>query len=161
MIGSMVQFLHGVSSDVLYSADFNDLCGLFFTHYHGLGTLCGASFPLFAKNGNTATHVNFLGNVVVQCHNFVDVFVLNKMCVEPCMHEQKGCCWVSPDISGYFDCCASFGCCGPTQAPSPAPTTLTTCTDLHPTCPSLKQQLDDIGKTCFDDMGEITGNVTI
>ena len=26
-VGAMVQFLHGVSSDVLYTADFNDLCG--------------------------------------------------------------------------------------------------------------------------------------
>ena len=159
----MVQFLHGVSNDVLFSGDFSDLRGLFFTHYHGIGTLCGASFPLFAKNGNTATHVNLLGNVVVQCHNFVDVSVINKICVEPCMHEHKGCCWVSPDISYnvMFSSCASLGCCGPTQAPSPAPTAPTSCTDLHPTCPKLKKQLDATGKTCFDDMGQITGDITM
>ena len=78
---------------MLYTADYNDLCGQFFTQYSGEGTLCGHSFPLFAKDkGSTAEHVNFLGNVVVQCYSFIDLFVLNRMCLEPCMHEMKGCC---------------------------------------------------------------------
>ena len=74
---------------MLYSADFNNLCGQMLTQYHGEGTLCGHSFPLFAKNGNSPTHVNFLGNVGVQCHNFVDSFVLIKTCISPCMDEAR------------------------------------------------------------------------
>ena len=138
IIGAMVQYLDGVSSAVLYSADFNHLCGQFFTQYTGLGTLCGHSFPLFAKDGNTATHVNFLGHVTVQCHNFIDPFVLLKTCVTPYMEEAKGCCWFPHDLAQYFDCCASLGCCGVTAAPTPAPV-MGNCTDLHPTCAKLKK----------------------
>ena len=160
-IGAMVQFMDGVSSAVLYSADFNHLCGHMLTQYHGLGTLCGRSFPLFAKDGNTRTHVNFLGNVAVQCHNFNDVFVLLKTCVAPCMDEAKGCCWLPSDLAIYYDCCGSLGCCGVTPAPTPAPTT-GQCIDMHPTCPSLKKQLDDHGESCFTaDLGDVTGDVSV
>ena len=161
-LGTMVQFLKGVTTDLLYSVDFNFACGALLRQYHGTGTICGHSFPLFGKTGNSAAHVNFLGKATLQCHGFNDLFVLGKVCLEPCISdESQGCCWIPPVLSHFFSCCGKYHCCPETRAPTPAPAAaaLANCTDNFPTCPMLKKKFDQINASCFtSDAGAVLHN---
>ena len=74
-----------------------------------------------------ATHVNFLGKATLQCLGYTDLFVLGKLCLQPCMaDESQGCCWIPQEIAMLFGCCAKYGCCPPTAAPTATPTTTPT-----------------------------------
>ena len=165
-LGAMVQFLKGVSTDLLYSVDFNHACAQLLLQYKGDGSLCSKSFPLFAKNGNSATHVKFLGTATLQCNGYSDLFVLSKVCVEPCIHDDsQGCCWVPPVLAPYFTCCGKYGCCPATTAPTPPPIdtaiSVPECKDLHSNCPHLKARLDTLHASCFNtDLGSLLGNST-
>ena len=156
-----------LTTSACLQADFNDLCGQMLQAYTGVGTLCGHSFPLFAKGGSASTHIKLLQNVQLECHGFDELYVLSKTCVQPCISTTNGCCWIPPILSQWFPCCASLGCCPQTDSPTAAPTTAsmppsTTCVDKHPTCPELKAELDEQGMSCFTaDLGEASGDASL
>ena len=93
LAGTMVQYFKDVSTDQLYAADFNLACGTLLQEYNGAaGSICSKSLALFGKTGNNATHVNFLGNARLECHGFNDLYMLGKVCFEPCINdESQGC----------------------------------------------------------------------
>ena len=100
--------------------------------------------------------MNFLGDATVQCHGENELYVLGKLCMEPCLHDPSAskCCWVPSEIAQLFACCTQLGCCADTPPPTPPPA----CVDLHATCPKLKRQLDAINGSCLTtDFGGATG----
>ena len=153
----------GTSTDTIFNTDYDDFCGTLIQAYSGDNTLCSRTFPLFGRSdGLQPGHVNYLGNATINCHGFNDLFVLGKVCLVPCINDKlQGCCWVPFTLAHLFSCCNQYGCCPKTPAPTPSPgASSVACTDLFPTCPTLKTQLDAVHGSCFTaDMGELT-NVT-
>ena len=62
-LGAMLQFVKGVNTDLLYSADFNLVCGTMLLQYSALrgaaGSICSKDFALFGKTGNSAALSSF------------------------------------------------------------------------------------------------------
>ena len=54
-LGEMVQFMKNVDTNILYSADFNNVCGTLMLQYSGTGSICSKQFALFGKTGNSVT----------------------------------------------------------------------------------------------------------
>ena len=161
---AMVQYLGNVAGAVLFAADLDDFCGTVLRAYEGRDSVCSRSFPLFAKEDsregrtNNATHADFLGNAKVQCHGQEDLYVVNKLCVQPCFADTakspSKCCWVPSLLAHMFDCCSALGCCVGSRPSIAAPP----CVDQYPTCPKLKAQLDQRNGSCATtDVGWVTG----
>ena len=165
-VGMMVQYLTGLATDKIFSANFDFFCQGLFKAFAlgGAGSLCGQGFPVFGKQ-STKEHPIFLGRATVQCYGQTDVGALIKMCTAPCMaNAGSGCCWVPFLLSGYFPCCRSLGCCRdqarpPTRAPTPAAST--PCADQHSNCPTLKKQLQSSGASCSSDLGKLLSNASL
>ena len=87
---------------------------------------------------------------------YLDMFVLLKMCTQPCIQEPgTGCCWVPGVVAHLFPCCKAFHCCPDQQRriapPPPAPVG---CYDQHSSCKKLKGIFDAQNWSCFTvDMG--------
>ena len=78
----------GTSTDLIFATDYNDFCGTLIQAYRGDNTICSHTFPLFGRGGSVQPgHVNYLGNATLNCHGFTDLFVLGKVCLEPCVND--------------------------------------------------------------------------
>ena len=109
-------------ANLLSSADFNLACSAMLLQYSASGSaegsICSKDFALFGKSSPTSEpikRVNFLGTATLQCRGNRDLYVLGKLCLATCMHDDTpdhpGCCWVPPDIAHLFGCCNKYGCC--------------------------------------------------
>ena len=122
--GVMLNYVANITADVLREVDYDGVCGNLLQTYAGPGTICNKQFALFAKTGNSATHVTFLGKMTLNCQGKGDAYVLGKVCLEPCISDPTTrCCWVPAFMAQLFPCCGPYGCCPPTEAPTPSPQT--------------------------------------
>ena len=136
-LATMAQFLGGVDTNKIVSADFNDLCLVIFTQLgkagrHSTGSICGKPFHLFERFSD-ARHAILLGTATVNCHGLGDLSASLKMCTAPCMKDAaSACCWVPAAVSHFFGCCRQLGCCsGPARTAKPI-STPTTCVRTAP-----------------------------
>ena len=101
---------------------FSRACSDMMYRYTSTGKICGKLFRVGA-NSSLADHA-----LVLECHGKSDLYVLGKLCIEPCMIDRgrgdgvSNCCWVPSSIAHLFSCCDKYDCCPkPTHRRAQAP----------------------------------------